>query len=371
MEQVNTFARTGRGVNRKRGGHMFICLSSAASPRYRQDVLRAIAMPRGSQLQFRYDSKWIDPKVQSQLSRMEVSGEPSLISYIDQHDKTKIPELIPLRFAKLVTATSHGTTASIIFELEDFAYAEDIVEFNSEMKSVSKDALPTWQPDGTIRGAYWLKIHQELKKVTRSATLDTWEKIVGQIAERTDFLDESCFYFVKGFYPLGNANEISLMDNRYELASAREHEIQIYHFHPKNVPQGTRLHLSTSSQWLTFTTNPLLILDSRYDLKRVRLKTGEPSKAEDTILTILRTDDASGSESGNWEFDLRLRIKGIFLRTLGYGVFLGVLLATPPITAAFSNPNLPLVNASIISVLSLITSLIAGVFVAFGLRKSI
>jgi hypothetical protein len=41
---------------------MFLCLSSGTRARYRQDVLRALAMPLGTELQFRYDLKWIAPK---------------------------------------------------------------------------------------------------------------------------------------------------------------------------------------------------------------------------------------------------------------------------------------------------------------------
>jgi len=38
---------------------MFVCLSSGSSARYREDILRALAMPVGSRLQFRYDQKWV------------------------------------------------------------------------------------------------------------------------------------------------------------------------------------------------------------------------------------------------------------------------------------------------------------------------
>ena len=38
---------------------MLLCLSSAAMPRYKQDILRALAMPAGARLQFRYNLRWV------------------------------------------------------------------------------------------------------------------------------------------------------------------------------------------------------------------------------------------------------------------------------------------------------------------------
>ncbi len=347
---------------------MFICLSSGASPRYRQDVLRAMAMPKGSRLQFRYDSKWIAPAIRDRISAGGVESTPSLIVYIDQHDNTKVPELIPCRFATLIDAVSHGTTVSLVLALEEFAYAENLPAFNNEMGTASAGILPTWQPDGKIAGAYWLEIGQAPRTVVKSLKLSEWEKIVAQIAGHPDFANENCFYTMEAIIPVGLETMVSPQDNVYELAPSREYELRIYHFHPATVPVGARLRLDTSSRWLTFTTNPLLIMDSRYDLKRVRLKTGAPSTRETAVLTILR-NGANGN--ANLEFDLPLEVRGTFWTTLGYGILLGALLAGPQIVAALSNPNLPAQNVAVISIVSGVLGLGAGILAAFGLKKSI
>lgn len=347
---------------------MFICLSSGASPRYRQDVVRAMAMPKGSGLQFRYDSKWIAPVIRDRISTGTVKDTPSLIVYIDQHDNTKIPELVPCRFAKLVDAVSHGTTVSLVLALEEFAYAENLTAFNNEMRAASAGTLPAWQPDGKITGAYWLEIGQEPRTAVKSLKLSEWEKIVAQVAGHPDFANESYFYTMEAIIAIGLGTTVSPQDGVYELAPGREYEFRIYHFHPTTVAPGTRLRLDTSSQWLAFTTNPVLIVDSRYDLKRVRLKTGKPSTRETAVLAILR-NGVNGN--ANLEFDLPLQIRGTFWNTLGYGILLGTLLAGPQIVAALSNPNLPAHNVAVISIVSGILGLGAGVLAAFGLKKSV
>jgi hypothetical protein len=291
-----------------------------------------------------------------------------LIAYIDQHDKTRVPQLIPCRFATLVDAVSHGTTVSLVLGLEEFAYADNLTAFNNEMRNVSAGTLAIWQPDGKITGAYWLEIGQEPKTVAKSLKLSEWEKIVAQIAGHRDFTSESCFYTMEAIIPVGLETTVSPQDGVYDLAPGREYELRIYHFHPATVPTGARLRLDTSSQWLAFTTNPLLIMDSRYDLKRVRLKTGRPSTRQTAILTILR-NGVNGN--ANLEFDLPLQIRGTFWGTLGYGILLGALLAGPQIVAALSNPNLPAQNVAVISIVSGILGLGAGILAAFGLKKSI
>jgi hypothetical protein len=42
---------------------MLVLLSSGATRRYRDDNIRTLALPRGGELQFRYDRRYIDPAV--------------------------------------------------------------------------------------------------------------------------------------------------------------------------------------------------------------------------------------------------------------------------------------------------------------------
>lgn len=96
---------------------MFICLSSGARPRYRQDIIRAIAMPRGSRLQFRYRLELVAERVKQRIKDRTYKNTKALIAYLDQQDRTKVPELIPCRFGRIVHAQIHGSTTSLVFVL--------------------------------------------------------------------------------------------------------------------------------------------------------------------------------------------------------------------------------------------------------------
>jgi hypothetical protein len=347
---------------------MFVCLSSGASPRYRQDILRALAMPKASELSFRYQTKWVAPQILEQIAAGKLSNLPTLIAYIDQTNATQAPVLIPCRFGTVNEAAVYGTTVSLVITLNEFAIAGDLPAFNQEMLTRSAGTLPAWQPDGKLRGHYWLETSPAPVTVLRTEKLADWEKVVAQLAERQEFKDENSFYTFQGICIPESRALLPTKQGRYEFDPGREYEIRIYHYYPKNAPLSARLTFTSTSPWLVFTTNPVLALDSRYDLKRVRVKAGKPSTKESAVLSVLR--GVSEASAPSLEFDLLILIRAIFWRTLAYGIVLGALLAGPQIVAAFSNPALTRPTACFVSAISGVLGLLAGILAAFGLKKS-
>ena len=346
---------------------MFVCLSSGASPRYRQDILRALAMPHGASLQFRYQSKWIAPSVLEKIKNAKVGNSPALIAYIDQTVPGQTPELIPCRFATISEASVHGTTVSLVLNLKEIALASNLQAFNAEMQTQCSGTLPSWQ-SGSLVGHYWLEVLPGPTTLTASENISDWEAVVTQLGAHKEFSNEGGFYAVLGMSRLESDKTAQLKKGRYELASGTEYELRIYHYSPGSGPLNTRLTLATSSPWLVFTTNPLLMLDSRYDLKRLRIKTGKPSSKEPAILSVLRSE--SGTETPELQFDLPVAVRSNFWWTLVYGVVLGLLLAAPQIVAALYNPLLPKKNVWLISATSGAVGLVTGIFAAFGLKKN-
>src|SRR5690348_6327914 len=101
---------------------MYLCMSSGTNPRYRQDVLRALAMPPGADLQFRYRLRWLSPNTQAALGTIGNAKPRALIAYIDQSDPDRTPHLVPCRFARIIDATRHGSTVSLVLRLEGYAH---------------------------------------------------------------------------------------------------------------------------------------------------------------------------------------------------------------------------------------------------------
>ncbi|HET8895268.1 MAG TPA: hypothetical protein VFM96_14340, partial [Gaiellaceae bacterium] len=139
---------------------MYVCLSSGHRPRYLRDVARALALPPGMWLYFRYERGWIADEVRDKLdkerTRRTLHGERVLIAYIDQHPSRSAFEIVPCRFATLVNVSAVGQTASLRLQLEEFAHAADLARFNDELGDKAHN-LPH-RAGGEINGAYWLNI---------------------------------------------------------------------------------------------------------------------------------------------------------------------------------------------------------------------
>jgi len=336
-------------------------------------VLRALAQPWGSVLQFRYLKRYVAPGVleKVQAARTEKKECHALIAYIDLSDTNKVPEIIPCRFASISEFTVVGTAVILQLELREFAVASDLAKVNDELKKQSVGTLPVWQTDGDkkrAKGDYWLEVSTEPTSIVRSGGLDDWEKVVTQLAERPDFSDEESFYTMVGINEIPSRSGVSANKGRYEFDPGHEYEFTLYHFYPKDVPPRSRVTLVTTSECLAFTTNPELQLDSRYDLKRARFKTGKPTKDADAWISVTR--NRKDSQLPYVDFDLLVRVRGVFWQTLAYGVILGLLLAGPQIVAALANPNLPPSSIVLVCSTSGILGLVTGVFAAFGLKKS-
>ena len=348
---------------------MLLCLSSGANARYREDIVRALAMPWGSTLQFRYLTRYVATDVLQGASSIPTRAADALIAYIDQSEPGKRPEIVPCRFAKVTEVTGVGTAVTLLLELHEFAFAGNVAQFNEELRAKSKGDLPSWQADGKVQGHYWLEISPELTGSLRSDKLDDWEKIVSQLAAHSDFKDQSCFYSMVGIKEIVSRSSVPANNGRYELNSGHEYELSLYHFYPKNVPLSARVTLSTASSQITFTSNPVLYLDSRYDLKRARFKVGRPTSEEETIISVMRSV-GDAAQLPYVDFDLSILVRGAFWKTFGYGIILGALLAGPQIVGSLSNPNLPTQNVVLVCLASAFIGIITGLFAAFNLKKS-
>lgn len=97
-----------------------LCLSSGIRPRYREDVLRAVSMPKGSRLRFRYLAELVPDELRTQLSKNVLSGAEVVIAYLARYDASVQPTAVPVRGAKLCSSKVAGQMVLLDFELEDF-----------------------------------------------------------------------------------------------------------------------------------------------------------------------------------------------------------------------------------------------------------
>lgn len=354
---------------------MFVCLSSGAKPRYRQDILRAIAMPRGALLQFRYGLELVTESIQGRIRKDTTRGEMVLIAYLDQSDRTEPPKFVPCRFAKMAAARIHGSTTSLTFELDSFAYVEDVKGFNSHLRTVCKDSLPFRQTadDEYAQGAFWFEVPTEgVSDVIPTYDLHNWENIIGQLVRHQDFARENCFYTIEGLYDVSANTKLEMQSGRYALKPSRDYEIKLYHFLPKKAEQLVYLHFDASPPSTVLTSGrSTLVADSEYDMKSIRFRTGRPTRQERAILSIFRSEQRPDPEFRTLDFDMALSIAGSWRMLLAWGIVVGLLIAGPTVLGQIADPKVTAAKLTVVCLIQTALGLATGILAAFKLGRGI
>jgi hypothetical protein len=348
---------------------MHVCLSSGYRPRYLRDIARALALPPATWLAFRYERGWIEQNLLDQLTavdaRTRLQGEPVLIAYIDQHkDRTEF-EIVPCRYATLDSVVSIGQTASLQLEVNDFAHAPDLAAFNEYLRRTVDDRLPR-RMGNRAKGSYWFEVN-DLEAVERSASDAVWEQIVAQLAPRPDFVEERFFYSVRSINEIGRDDAVKAEKNTFKLRPARDYELRLYHYYPSEGNIEAEIRASAAGAPLEFTATPELLLDSRYDLKRLPFRTGAPIPSARGVLTLRRRK--RGDEHWEWDLDLGIRVGAAVVRQLLVGLTIAAALAATPIVAALSDTNLSHHTKALVVIVAAATSVVAGMAAAFGIPR--
>jgi hypothetical protein len=354
---------------------MFVCLSSAARPEYARDILRALAMPAGAQLQFRYERSLIAASIDLKLesSPEEFREKECLICFIDQSDRAKEPEIIPCRLASLVSARLHGTTCSLTFMLGEFAYAPDLPTFRNELANVAANTLPRWGTREYPEGKYWLDITQnasDLRQIQYTSghwinKLGTWEKIVGQIMNRKGFEQEPVFFTMDGIRRIRDNQEWKFENGVLPLNPGSDYESRIYHYVVRPTFQPSQLCVTIAGKGIEPISGMVLPIESEYDWMYFRIRTSRPSTEETAILNIARADATGKPE---WSFNITTQTKPSHLAIWGWGLAVGVLLTVPQAYAAWNDTNLA--NNVNVPILAFLANIVAGIMAAYGFRRS-
>lgn len=356
---------------------MLICLSSGYRPRYRQDVLRALALPIESNLQFRYDKDWVSDGVLQMIQDHTIVGQEVLIAYADQSRPSggSIPtgaiKLVPVRLATIVSAAAPGRTISLIFSLSKVAYASNLDAFNNEMSNLTGRALPRWV-DSNPRGLYCTELNSRPTNLVEIQDIGQWEEVVNQLSGYKDFEREQTFFTILG---LMTRDELQAMGAKLQhLPWIREfpanvcRDLVIYHYHPTKSPANLEICISTGPE-LSLQSSANARLDSRYDLKKFQVQSGDPLLRTQGSWISLVTEDQIAME--RFELEISVRVRGNRLKRLGVATAIALGLTgaqiIPLITRGDLTPTVKLASALII----LAFSFAVGLAAVWGIRRSI
>jgi hypothetical protein len=348
-----------------------LMLSSGQRPRYRDDIIRLMALPMGGRLQFRYRQKHVADEIFRQLGENRLRGAQAIAAYLDTSREGDPPEIVPCRFARIVDSEVEGEFAVARFEVCALARVGDVTDIRQEVKNKLLDGsvLPEWK-NGNLEGHFLLALAGKPADCRPDPDPSAWQAIVANLGEHQDFRGCPFFYYLRAIVQEGDSARLRLHDGGYVLKPDAVYRLEVIHYTPSTNSPGPQEVLGSIRVGLEgpgiqrLTTNRLAV-DSPYDIKHVSFRTIGETTTQYALLSCARPAVAAGGDEQAEQLDFQfvLKVKGAWKRQLIVGLLIAVSLATPRLVDLFAPaPGL----AAAVYVLS---GLVTAGLVIFGLRK--
>jgi hypothetical protein len=262
-------------------------LSSDYSPRYKQDILRCLAAPIGSAVQFRYDKVHIPrdvlEKLTSNATQFPLDG---MVCSVASKGDGLLP-IVPVRTVKVQRPRVHGETISLRLIVDQIALA-DAIEFTSELDTLSSNVNPRIkQPGGSPEGSYLFEAKMP-SRIEVGSSVSLWERTVSALREQHAYKDEPFFWVALGIEDTDESLDTSELHTwRATTEPRRQYRLLIYHFQPRGgVRPNSKMEVSFGDL-LQSVVPPDTKIDSRYELKSWWFTTNDnPQRPQPTLLRI-------------------------------------------------------------------------------------
>lgn len=359
---------------------MLIMLSSCKRKRYRDDVLRCLAAPKGGKIQFRYSKKIVSDPIWDDPRKYE--GQSGLVCSVNLEVVGKSCPLVPVRAVIIDRIFIHGTTLSVSFTIDDLAFTEDIQRFTEEVSDKSDKQIPFniqehSHAEGST-GLFFFELPDPIDNLSRENTIANWERITTTLYKQPGYSEEQFFWTVLGIRKTeldGVAERENFEQWKALVSRNKDYTLLIYVYHPLTDrwnPTTSRLALTSGVEISTSSPHDLVI-DSPYDMRRWSFRISSedgiaPKRAWIKIGPVVQTGaDATPA----WEIDLPLEVRFPWLSFVGSVIPLGLAIALPSVIAIWLQQNLT-TNQRIGGIVSsIVLGFIAAVLTKLGIKKAL
>jgi len=334
---------------------MYILLSSAYRPRYREDILRCLSAPIGATVQFRYDMLWVESDIWDNPNRL--ANEEGLVCFVDNTPMGRLP-VVPVRFVQLVETRRHGTTLSTRFKMKEFPCLLGREDSDSLISSPAWNG-PKKLQEGQITGCYFFESNTDTPPFVKSLELANWEQIVTHLSSLAPFSQEWYFLTILGVYERKSvpASPMKFEPLPNQLVSRQPYSLAVYHYINREPSDTYVQHLVVKhGGTIEPLSEPRIRIDSRYDLKLWHFESrGELAESRQGWIEVQSAPEAWGIEL---VFETPSMIKRAMLLVL-------ILAAALWISNSIDSELLKGWGV----VLSLLGALVAAIVIVFGIRK--
>ncbi|MEW5863233.1 MAG: hypothetical protein AB1773_06505 [Pseudomonadota bacterium] len=350
-----------------------VMLSSGQRPRYRDDIIRVMALPTGGRTQFRYRKQHVPDDLFRELSNNGLRESEALVAYLDTSNKDRAPEIVPCRFCRIVDSEGEGEFVVIRFEVGDFAMVDKDANVQSAVTEalLNGASLPKWE-DGKLGGHFLVALKNRPDGCRSDQDRRAWQAVVGILGGRADFRDCPFFYNLRSVVAEDAKTPVPFCEDKYALEPDKIYRADVVHYAPPTVagqqggPWG-QLKVSAQGNGVQSLTTQPLAIDSPYDIKRVYFRTTGEARKQYALLSFGRrlTQSCPGQETEHHDFELVLEVAGAWRRQTLVGVLIAAFLAAPRWVDMLRAEAWDWSSAAV----ALFTALVTAGLVVFGLRK--
>ena len=351
---------------------LILLLSSGQSRRYRDDIIRVLALPTGGRLRFRYDKRHVPQTLVDQATGSGLAGCKVLIAYLDTTLKTGM-EIVPCRFGNIVNTQTEGSFLVINFEVLGYAARSGpCVLKEHEIELVTCGRLPFREEDREdVSGEFCHIVKSDPGGFqSKESDLEGWQRIVTDLCGRPDFSDCPFFYTVTGVFEARNPErEVKPSEGRYVLKPDRLHGIKIVHYageqsvgHDGELCGQSSIIAEVEGHGIQQLTSQHPLVDSRYDVKTSYFRT--LGKIEDQFGILSLSRKVAGDE--HQDFEMTVKVKCAWARPAWIIPLIGASLAFPRLIELHRLDGLEQWETILVDFAA---GLIAAALVLFGFRR--
>ncbi|AWE51490.1 hypothetical protein ACFXGG_33265 [Streptomyces nigra] len=273
-----------------------LLLSSNLRRRYAEDILTALALPRGATLQFRYEAQYVAPPLQQKVANGSILGVRALIGFVADADSPTDAFILPVRVAEVVAAECAADVFLFKLRVTDHVDLDDYSLSRADIVAESRKVL-----DKIIEGnggAYYPAVLKFPAFPIRTSEdqAQLWLSVARRLALHTTF--ESS-YFMRVDQPVHLAKATSFAfepDGRLSLSDLKPARLPVSFYSPRYTEAPKiALTCSTDGRFLRVSSDASHDVALRYDSTEFWLQPDAASFDALTHVTIRLGPEEAGS----------------------------------------------------------------------------
>lgn len=362
---------------------MLVCMTEARRARYRENVVRSLAYPVGSVIQYRYGIHLVDPAVKDSLNTLEAERATVVYCYAHVDARTRTVTVVPLRFGTIKTAELVGSSVVLNVELGAFFDCSKTPSTLNEI--VPQTESINWLERPELKTLAFLAKDDAIGP-SAANLLDGFESAVNalvrfprfELKQDADNPTSVFFHVIRLRTLLGQRfNRLGLPASTpteqtsapFSVQSGSRYEMEIYHYYPEDRGGDTKRRTIKGvcpSELIEFICDPELAVDSDYDVKKLSFDVQKASipHASAIDISVLSADEKVGHST----ISVGLEIKPNY-SFLGFQLLLITLGASAPGMIGLLSSNKD--YDPLVLLIMLLSGFAVALAATFGLKRGI